>query len=246
MTKQKEKQRGTVLLLIGILLTTFSLMFVVAVDPAGPSGFLSTENRTSAALNAQMINISGGTIAVMNLTANVQNPRWKAFIGQVVGAFSLDDATGSTIYDWTLSTVTGRVYTTRASGAIGWSSIACATTTELETENVAMSHSNADDNITATFDDTTHSNFYVGSVLIAQNTCTHTLNTYINSGSQDTDFEEIVLEDGSTNIVYATILEENVVGYDGSAYDFQMIVPENGAPGFSGTTPYYLYVEIGN
>jgi len=54
----------------------------------------------------------------------------------------------------------------------------------------------------------------------------------------------MALSDG-VNTVYATIMEEDVTGYDGSKYDFQMIVPEDGSPGFSGATAYYIYVEIG-
>lgn len=247
MNKQKKSTQGkSILLLLGAMLVVASLIFVLAVDPVGPDGLTSTDNRTNAPVSAKMINVSGGVISVMNLTANIQNSRWKAFLGQVIGSFSLDDNTGSTIYDWTLSTVTGRVYATRTNGAIGWGSIGCATTAEVEIENLNMSHTGADDNITATFDSATHANFYVGSTLITQDSCTHSLNTYTNSASQDVEFEEIVLEDGATNIVYATIMEEDVVGYDGSNYDFQMIVPENGSISFTGQTPYYLYVEIGN
>jgi hypothetical protein len=63
------------------------------------------------------------------------------------------------------------------------------------------------------------------------------------------DFEEIALYDGATeagggNIIYASILEEDVAGYDGATYDFQMIVPENGLSTFSSRTAYYLYVEL--
>lgn len=233
-------------MLLILVFTILSLNFIFAA-PVGPDGLVSNYNTTKAANSALMVNISGGVISSFNLTATIQNPRWKAFVGQVIGSFTLDDASGSTIYDWTLSTVTGRVYSTRASGAITWSSIACASVPQIETENAAINHDSVDDNITATFDDTTHSLFFVGATQINANTC-RTLNTYRNgdeSQGAGADFEEMVLTD-SANIIYATILEEDVVGYDGSTYDFQMIVPEDGSPGFSGATPYYLYVEIGN
>jgi hypothetical protein len=48
----------------------------------------------------------------------------------------------------------------------------------------------------------------------------------------------------STSIIYATILENDLAGYDGQTYDFQMLVPENGSQGFTGATAYYLYVEL--
>lgn len=234
---------GLFKLLLGVFFIFLSASFIFAA-PVGPDGMSVISNETRTAPSAVMLNVSGGVISTINLTANVQNPRWKAFVGQVIGSFTLDDASGSTIYDWTLSSVTGRVYSTRESGSISWSSIGCASVANMESENNAMSLTSSDDNITATFDDTTHSLFYVGSTSISANSCP-TLNTYVSNSSQDVSFEEMVLYDTS-NIVYATILEENVAGFDGNVYDFQMIVPENGTAGYTGSTAYYLYVELGN
>ncbi len=53
----------------------------------------------------------------------------------------------------------------------------------------------------------------------------------------------MVLDDGS-NIVYSSIIEDQSDGFDENDYDFQMLVPENGAEGFSGATAYYVYVEV--
>lgn len=230
--------------LISILLIFLSINFIFAADPVGPDSFSISSNETKSVAPAQMVNVSGGRILSLNITSNTQNPRWKAFVGNVMGSFTLDDASGSTIYNWSVSSVTGRVYSTRTSGTVSWSGISCATTNDLETENAGMNHTSAEDNITATFSDTTHDLFWVGGVSITANTCP-TLNTYVNNVTQDSSFEEMVLDDGS-NLVYATILEEDETGYDGESYDFQMIVPENGATGFNGATAYYLYVEIGN
>jgi hypothetical protein len=70
----------------------------------------------------------------------------------------------------------------------------------------------------------------------------------VNNESQDSDFEEIILYDGTDHlngdIVYATILEQNLAGYNNNQFDFQMIVPENGAPTWTSSTPYYFYVEL--
>lgn len=218
------------------------LNFVLAIDPEGP-GFLNiTSNETKETQSSEVVNISGGYIATINITTTVQNPRWKAFVGDVSGSFTLDDSSGSTIYDWTSTVTSGRIYATRDSGSIEWSSVNCSNTTQLEAENTAMSHNNTYDNITATFSDTTHNPFWVGGVSIGQNECP-TLNTYVDNSTQDTDFEEMALYDG-TSIIYATILENDADGFDENNYDFQMIVPENGANGFSGATAYYIYVEV--
>jgi hypothetical protein len=224
------------------------LFFVAGFAHGAPDGVsvVVDANETKTSNSAYTLNTSGGYITTINITATTQNQRWKAFVGQVSGTFTLDDSSGSTIYDWSIATVGGEVYATRNSSTPGWTSITCADTDSLEAENALMSHTSADDNITATFDDTTHDEFFVGSVNITVDTCP-TLNTYIGNTTQDSSFEEVVLTDGgagSSNLIFATIMEEDLEGFDGSDYDFQMIVPENGAQGFSGQTAYYLYVEL--
>jgi hypothetical protein len=242
---KKEKQKSLLTIFtIGILLVCILLLsgIYLSAAPDGPS-LVSVSNETKGTTSAAFFNISGGYISALNLTANVQNIRWKAFVGWVNGEFTLDDQGGATIYDWSLSTTTGRVYSTRDSSTIEWSSIQCANrSTNLEAENVAMFHNSTQDNITKTFQYGTHNPFWVAGIPIGSDTCP-TLNTYVGNASQDDDFEEMALYD-STSIIYATILENDLAGYDGQTYDFQMLVPENGSQGFKGATPYYLYVEL--
>ena len=233
--------------LIGVYLVVFFSIFmfgVVFADPIGPgNGNVNiTKNETfSGDTTGQLVNISGGYIAGVNISASQQNDRWKAFVGWVNGQLALSDASGDTIYDWAITVSTGKVYATRDSGTVDWASINCSNSTFSEAENSALAHASVDDNITATFSDTTHTAFAVGSVSISANLCP-TLNTYIGNASQDTDFEEVLLYDG-TYLVYATLLEDDLNGFDGTAYDFQMIVPQNTTIG-SGNTPYYVFVEL--
>jgi hypothetical protein len=247
----KTRELKMIIVVIAVVLLSIAILMlftkaVNAVDPEGPGSIIVITNETKASVNAQIINISGGYVANINITATIQNPRWKAFVGNVLGSFTLADASGAQIYDWTFSTTTGRIYATRNSTFVTWSQINCSTLANLEAENSALTHTSPNDNITATFNTSvgaSHSSFYVGSRQIVANRCP-TLNTYIGNTTQDTDFEEMALYDGY-NIVYATILENNLGGYDNSNYDFQMIVPERGEPGFTGATAYYLYIEIG-
>jgi hypothetical protein len=244
MLKKEKKKALFAVIIVGILIICILLsnIFLSAITPSGPS-IVSVSNKTKNVTSAAFFNISGGYIAALNLTANIQDIRWKAFVGWVNGKFSLSDQGGSTIYDWSLSTTSGRVYSTRDSSTIEWASIQCANrATNLNAENVAMFHNSSSDNITKTFQYGTHDLFWVAGIPIAANTCP-TLNTYIGNVTQDSDFEEMALYD-STSIIYATILENDLAGYDGQTYDFQMLVPENGSQGFAGATAYYLYVEL--
>ena len=248
--KKKEKALKLVVLLflsfVSAIIIFMSFSLISAADPQGPDELSIISNETKGAVSSKMVNISGGRIATLTLNATIQNPRWKAFVGNVTGKFTLDDASGSTIYDWTLSSITGRVYSTRTSGSVTWENINCSNVTTLEQENINMNHTNPNDNLTATFNTSegaTHQAFYVGSVYIPANTCP-TLNLYRNNASDDNHWEEIALYDGDY-IVYASIIEDDEIGFDGNTYDFQMIVPENGLPSFQGATAYYLYLEIG-
>lgn len=239
---EAETARVLVVLLAVAAAFVFGALFVSAA-PEGVDTLNITNNETYAGSSTgSIINISGGYIATVNLTTTVQNPHWKAFVGWVNGAFTLDDSSGSTIYDWSLTSTNGQVYATRQSGSVTWGSIVCANTTTMEAENTALSHSNADDNITATFSDTTHGAFSVGGVNIGVDTCP-TLNTYVDNVTQDALFNETVLYDGD-DIVYSVTIEDQADGFDENTYDFQMLVPENGAQGFSGATAYYVYVEV--
>lgn len=242
--KGKELETLSVIIMLSIIITS-SIFVVDAATPQGPDVLNISTNETKGSVGAKMVNISGGYIASMNLSATVQNIRWKAFVGQVTGLFTLDDASGSTIFDWTLTSITGRIYATRNSSSITWSNINCSNLAFLENENYKMNHTNANDNITATFNMTagaTHGGFFAAGVEIFNNSCP-TLNTYIDNATQDTYFQEMVLDDDAS-VVYATIIETDHNGFDSTDYDFQMIVPENGAAGFSGATAYYIYVEL--
>lgn len=239
---KKHKERLTTLVII--LLAHVLLLSMITATPTGPDSVTIQSNETKGDVPASTINVSGGRILTFNLSATIQNVRWKGFLGHISGSFTLDDATGSTIYDWSTTSLTGEVYATRNASTVTWTNVTCATTTNLETENDAMSHTNAEDNITATFNDTTHTEFFLGSTNITTNSCP-TMNTYVGNATQDSTFEAVALYEAvGTNVIYATILESDSEGFDSENYDFQMIVPENGAAGFTGSTAYYIYVEL--
>jgi len=244
-TKRKMDMEKEFFLVFASFVFIIFLIFSVLAVPVGPDSLNSISNQSKTANGAAEFNISGGNIATFNLTARIQDPRWKGFIGNVTGSFTLDDSSGSTLYDWQLSTLTGRIYSTRNGSTIDWSAIKCANLTTLNAENSALNLTNPDDNLNQTFN-LTGSNpaFYVGSVPIGANSCP-TLNTYVNNASQTNYFYEMALYT-APSIVYATVMEPGSVGYDGDKYDFQAIVPDNGSPGFSGSTAYYLYIELGS
>ncbi len=239
--QKKTKRNAKIFFVLIVIISLFLTLNLILALPDKP-GITSVSNSTYSNPYSGFFNISGGHISKFNLIANFQNNRWKAFVGQVTGKFTLSDAGGSTIFDWTIATTTGRVYSTRSSGTVNWANIGCSNVTRLEQENVNLFFITPSDNLTKTFNGTTHSAFMAAGRFITANSCP-TLNTYVNNASQDTDFEEMAMFDG-TNIVYATILENDAVGYDGGTYDFQMIVPDNASSSWNAAIAYYMYVEL--
>lgn len=241
MTKKEETKTEITIVATLLFLTIILLASTAIAIPTGPSSINVTANETKTTTAGQIINISGGIISKINITASVQNPHWKAFVGWIDGKFTLDDSSGSTIYDWTLTTVGGEVYATRASGIANWATISCADATEITAEDVALDHV-GEDNISSTFTPASNAQpFVVAGTTISAGTCSAT-NTYV-GGIKTAVFEEVILHDTS-DIIFATILEEDETGFDGNDYDFQMLVPENANSSWTSSTAYYLYVEL--
>ena len=107
-----------------------------------------------------------------------------------------------------------------------------------------------------------HSGFYVGTRNIAANTCPAT-SMFDDSGQQNfTKFQQVLLYNHGfyddavaagqqenpafqASVIYASRIENtNVLGFDGSDMDFQMLLGENGHQGNTDTTTYYFYVEL--
>jgi hypothetical protein len=236
------KNMFTILLVIMLGLTLFSN--VVAI-PVGPSIiYNSTSNATLKP--AAAITTAGGTFTTLVLNTTGQTYRWKAYIGNVSGKLTLADATNKSIFDWTVTSVTGEVYATRSNAAVDWTTVSCADSTLISDEDIFMNMSlTSPDTINKTFNNTIHKSFYVGTTKIQNSTC-RAVATYVNGVSQapteNAVFQEILLKDGSSNIVYTTLVNASTIGYNNQRYDFQMILAENE---YNPTpTTYYLYVEL--
>lgn len=244
-SKQSKNDKKKEEVILACLFSLFLLILTTSVIavPTGPTSIVVENDTTKQTTDGLMVNISGGYIAKLNISASVQNPNWKAFIGDISGSFTLDDASGSTIYNWSAGAADGEIYATRQSGSVQWTTITCATAGEITVEELALEHDGSD-NITSTFSAGSNQNIYtIGSNPQITATQCYALNTFVSSNPQATDFEEIILHDES-NIIYVTQIEAGgKTGYDGGDYDFQMLIPENASAG-SAQIPYYVYVEL--
>jgi len=226
-----------------LLLLLCVAIYQVFADPSG-SSITSASSTTAQNASPGSRSDGRGTITTLLLNSIQQDQRWKAYVGNVTGLLSLDNANNFTIYSWDLLTVTGEVYASRF-GNLSWTSVSCASHGLINNESsfFSMIQSNAD-RINATFNWSIHKGFSVGTNTINANSCNSTV-TYVNDTRQvptaGSPFQELLLQDTNGYLMYLTDINDNTQGYDNTSYDFQMIVPENntGVP-----TPYYFYIEL--
>ncbi len=224
------------------LLVGLVVMTGVRADPSGATLTPGSSERAPLGSPGSLA-VQAGNVTELNISGTSITQSWAAFYGEVSGSITLEDANGNKFYDWTAANPQGEVYAARVS-SITWSNVRCANDTEISNENTALNMGSAADNITNTFTSTTHPQFYVGSVNIAANSCKAT-NAYVNGASQTTDFYNVLLSDGTGNIIYTSILDPDTTGFDGDTHDFELLVGEDGHGAAAGTTTtYYFWVEL--
>lgn len=225
------------------------LHFVLA-EPSAPPGIVNggSEKRNLSELATNPVQAQGGNITALNIDALSTTRSWQGYYGNISGGITLDNGNNETFYNWSVTTgsATGEVYATR-NDTITWVGINCTSSAQRTTEETALGHIASDgDSVTNTFNTTTHPAFFVGSDAIIADTCFST-NANVNGVPDVNRFHQILLTDGSANqnIVYTTIIDADQTGFDGSTYDFQLLVGEDESDGNEGPTTYYIWVELG-
>jgi hypothetical protein len=251
------------------LSSLFALFFLAGLTSAAPNGANVTELRTETALNDSVgsDNAFAGNISEVNLIGTATTQTWQGYFGNVSGTIQLADASDNMMYNWSLASPQGEVYTSTNS-TITWTNIQCFNFTAAgnlstggevpgETSLYGMNLSMIEaqfgiglsdvDGINETFNllGSGHNQFYTASREFGVGECANT-RIYSNVGQgEDNKFEEVLLyEPATTSVVFASILNEDVSGFDNRTHDFEMIVPENGHDGNTATTPYYFFVEL--
>lgn len=158
-------------------------------------------------------------------------------------------------------------------GIPDWSSVECANSSIINREAFEFNHtSNDEDNLNLTFTDVgfTTPSFYVGEQLVTdsgktigdENRNCSGINLFtLSNDPGDTgggrNWTEVILTDGSkedsTNtpwggeqydVLYAALIENNSVGYNGQNYDFQIMLPQSGVAGSVDNIAFYFFVEL--
>lgn len=228
-----------------ILLCILSSLYVVALPSQPKITHISNETSAAAGIGAPRAGDPGGYIVTITLNGTQQNFKWKAYVGNVTGQLVLEDASQYSIYEWDMGlNSTGNVLVSR-NDTVNWNDINCTNQTEKENEDSTMNlDSSTPNSINKTFNETIHKSFVLSGDTYFNSTC-YSIATYINDSAQNftenSSFQEILMSDNNSNLVYLTILEQNQGGFDNNNYDFQAIVAESEV---SGPTTYYFYLEL--
>jgi len=239
-----EGGKELILIVSVLLLTTLFSAYFVNADPQGATaqGSILVDggpNNTAASRSDP-----GGVIVTANFNLEQQNERWKAYVGNVSGKFVLQSASNYSIYEWTLPTVTGEIYIARNSSP-AWTALSCAVDGVVLGEDTSLGlNSSTGYSINGTFNSTGHTSFVVAGQTMSS--CPSTalwLNDTAQVQASSAIWQEVLLNDSGSNLIYASLLRSDASGYNnGSTYDFQAIVADNFT---SGVTTYYFFVELG-
>jgi hypothetical protein len=220
----------------------FGLMFLMFVSAAlaEPYGASLIPGESSRKADPEVNNVTaeGGNTTFLNVDLSQTTRTWQGFFGTVTGGILLEDAGGNRFYDWDLVDAVGEIIATR-SIITDWSSINCTNQTQLYEEEQRLSildeHS---DGINNTFYMTSHPVFDIAGRILEGCRATR---TYNQTDSQSV-FWNVLLNTDPATTVYAVIMENDKVGFDGSLVDFQILVPVDRQ---TGQSTYYMYVELG-
>ncbi|NTV23052.1 MAG: hypothetical protein HGA85_01590 [Nanoarchaeota archaeon] len=219
--------------IIGIILAA-----AVFADP-DPLGATLTPGSSSRGTNPTVTtaDAQAGNVTALNINQDRITDIWQGFYGNVSGSVVLENAAGNNFYDWSLATITGEVYASRAT-VPSWTSINCTNQTQIDSEETLLSiATTASDGINETFNITSHPNFNVGTRLMTGCFSTRAYNSTGSAGN----YWNVLLSSNSTNVVYTSILADNADAFAGSTADFEILVPVDR---LLTTSTYYFYVEL--
>ncbi len=261
------KSKSILILLTAVL--SVSLLAAYVLADAGPSGatvVAGTPNRSSAD-SPQTANAYAGNITMLTLGGYTITQTCTGYWGNVSSKIPLRDSSNNTLYNWTLASPSGEVYASTNS-SISWLNIQCfnftatgnfstsgeqagnysINGTNLTTLETRFNISSADvDGVDETFTFQgagTHDKFFTGPVQFNVGQC-HSTRVFDNTGAVSDHFEEALLyEPVSTSVIFASLIESNMVAFNGATADFEMMVLDNGHGTDTAVTTYFLYVEI--
>lgn len=230
-------------------LIAIAILAVAYAEPTGPDSLKQIKSERMKPRASTSVPAQAGNVTELNINVTSVTKTWQGYFGNVTGRLTLADARNLSMYEWGVANPHGQVYAS-PSQITNWADAECfnysASSPELNLSELEKSinvGANDPDGVNETFKYNFAGSFWVGNVRVNSTSGCKASYTYKQSQNQTVNFAEVLLTD-KTNIIYTTIIEDNIMGFDNRTHDFQMLVGQNGHPGGPSTTPYYFYVEL--
>ncbi|MBN2423269.1 hypothetical protein JXB41_08660 [Candidatus Woesearchaeota archaeon] len=237
--KKGHKEKGHKEIILFILVAGILIYHSMNVfsDPVGTSITIGESSRRSAASNASNATAVAGNVTLITVDMTQITGIWQGYYGSVTGGIVLENAGGQTFYDWNLVDAVGEIVATRNTVS-DWSNINCTNQTQIYDEEALLNITNTtSDRINDTFTNISHPSFSIASRTMSNCRATRTYN----STTSQSVFWNVLLSTNETNVVYTVIMDNDVIGFNGTIVDFQLLVPVNKD---SGEATYFFYVEL--
>lgn len=208
----------TILLAALMTLAIASAVNAASIEPTAPTSMTYVTNSTVGGQSGTSQSHVRGYIHYMNIDESAPSQKWKAYVGNVSGEFALQDASGNSIYDWTITTITGELYATKEAPTGGsgrfqggiptWTNMSCANSTMISDEESQFNHTSSnEDSYSNTFKNGNYFNltkFYAGERELNDTSMVNgesgdCYGAYLNSNNADqfSNWQQVVLTDGT-------------------------------------------------
>jgi hypothetical protein len=267
MKRGKSRERMKIrFLFIAFLACLINISLVLAVEPFGANVDNLTSTRAPSD-NATGIPAIAGNVTELEITGYSLTQAWQGYFGNVSGTIMLADAGDNVMYNWSLASPQGEIYAS-TNNSIEWNYIQCLNfssdgTYGDDTDNAGNTSQHGTnltiledmfgiasddvDGVNETFIllGSGHDTFYTNNLEFSEGECRNT-QVFSNAGlGEDGKFEEVLLYEPTTSsVVFASLLNEDILGFDNNPHDFEMLVLENGHLTDTSTTTYYFWVEL--
>ena len=217
-----------------------ALVFAIGTASANePAGATVSDEEVRGRLpvpDAGQVTVEAGNITAANLDTDMSTLRWAGVFGNTSGDIVLGDSDGNRLYEWTAQ---GNLVYFASAATVEWTQLQNADEAEVIAEFPYVGGAIAD-NYTTTFTGAQES---IGSNIFTTLESDYAATFSLGGAAWQT----YSLRDGSGAFVFAGRVQTGNQAYDGSAADFQVILPDDGTGtmGGAGTpTTWDVYVEL--
>jgi hypothetical protein len=222
------KKVALLLIAMAAMILSLSVVFAATPGEAEVTGETDLGEFVYAAAD-QNVSVEAGNIISADLDSNVSTYRWSGLLGNVSGNIVLGDSSNQVLYSWVAS---GRVVYATTAGSVNWGSVVAEDGTNVD---AFFDGAGDSDNFTNTFNETGALDSGILTGIAAAPRAT------TNGG---TGWYTYALYDTANVIFAGNVVPAGDTSYSGSSVQYQMIIPEDGTAGDTGTTAYNLWVEL--